>query len=682
MSRLYSRLARTLDLAAFVFGLAFLYIAAEHTVYWWDYGVYQDIATTTAASFAGSSGAGFSSLWASLSQDYTELFAVPLMPALWLFGTSRLVFIEAMALLFLLPLTLVLGKLAARLVPEAAASAFWTAVLVAVLTPAAWLPILRGFPDAAAALLVALALLAQLRPEDPLRSLRSGAWLALAMLVRRHFLLALPPLAVAIVLVSVLYPGAARRRWLGALREGLLLSLGALLVLSTLGYPFVHRVVTRDFGQLYAAYENPPAVVAGNILARYGWLTCGLAVLGFVLAARRRLADARATLLVGTFTAGMLAAWCLYVRQLGEQYMYHFLPFVVLGFILLWTAARSYGPRAEQCARILGSLLLATNMLLGLADLPIAYDSFAGRDLFAGNQAPLYRYDIDALQRMVRRLRELVPPETPVAVVASSPILNWSIVRGVDQGVRNAGDAPLDIPRIAEVDSRDRYPLGLLLKAGAAVVAEPLQLHLSSESQLTMVAAHTLLTEATPLAADYERLPETYELDHGVRAVIFKRVRISSAATGLDALQRIRRIVPERPGSEPDWEVLSSVFPFWVSRLLPDATDLVAHPNRRGDEPATRAVYQSPIVAPRVSGVLTFTDQRCQGVALRFGSLRDDATLEERVSLVRRPGEPGEFDLRVPLSAGESLAFELTLPEGPPALDFCLVKLSPLRVGP
>jgi hypothetical protein len=146
------------------------YVASERTFYFWDHAVFQDITWKTTAAFRDSAAAGFAELRRSYHDDYSALFAVPLVPFQLLFGESRLAYELALALVYFCPFALAVGGLATRLLIAPPRLTFWTAAWLTLLVPMSWVPGLRGYPDAGAATLVLLALTIQMRDLESQRT--------------------------------------------------------------------------------------------------------------------------------------------------------------------------------------------------------------------------------------------------------------------------------------------------------------------------------------------------------------------------------------------------------------------------------------------------------------------------------------------------------------------------------
>src|SRR3974377_935167 len=101
-------------------GSVLSYVSQERTFYWVGLANYQNIAYRTADQFQTSPAKAFNAIRGSMREDYNALFAVPLLTFLILQGKSRSVYELALALLYLLPFSLVIGAIASRMIVAAA----------------------------------------------------------------------------------------------------------------------------------------------------------------------------------------------------------------------------------------------------------------------------------------------------------------------------------------------------------------------------------------------------------------------------------------------------------------------------------------------------------------------------------------------------------------------------------
>jgi len=395
-----------------VVAVTYVYVSSEHVFYWSDYSGYQNITHDIAARYHESPLAAARAVAGSLFVDYNALFTIPILPVVLLFGDSRIVFELAIAIAYLLPFTLVLGLIAVRLIPGQPRAVFYSTVAVALLTPFTWVPTLRGYPDTGAACLVGLAVWAyvldtrlQRRWQIPL----IGCLLALAMLFRRHF--AYDGLAFLAAMACVALGRFAlearqqpRAAWRALLTSSLRIGLTAgsmLVVLFTVGLPFMYHVLSQNVTALYASYMEPVSQSLQWFVWAYGWIVCLAAVIGLGMGMLARSIRRETATFIGLFGGLLFLAWILIVRQSADHYTLHFTPAIVLGLAALgWTIWRKTAGLARGLAVGLGSVFLLTNLVLGLTPDRVEVNPTLS-SLFAGKSAPLNRPDYGEVGNLI-----------------------------------------------------------------------------------------------------------------------------------------------------------------------------------------------------------------------------------------------------------------------------------------
>ena len=94
-------------LALAVGALACAYMSQESFVYFWDYSNFHGIAVRFADALMADPRAGAAMFVDALAQEYNLIFALPLLPVIALTDGSRLAYIVALAVLYLVPFALV-----------------------------------------------------------------------------------------------------------------------------------------------------------------------------------------------------------------------------------------------------------------------------------------------------------------------------------------------------------------------------------------------------------------------------------------------------------------------------------------------------------------------------------------------------------------------------------------------
>jgi hypothetical protein len=692
------RLLVALAIAAIVVA----YATAEQTFHYWDYVAYQDMTILKSIQVREAVQGGWNALWNELrstyessGKDYSDLHALPLVPLVLLFGDGRTIYIVALALIYLLPYTLLVIALARRLVPQAGQAIGWLAAGLTLATPAIWQPTLRGYPDTAAAALVGLAVLLfidDMRLERLRHNVLIGIALAVAVLVRRHFLYEIITFFLCLVVFAPLAHGVFQARSLKTALDALLKAwLRVALVVAVtvgslclLGWPFVYRLLRVDFGQLYASYQNPAGATLSYYVSSYGLLFVAMAVLGLALGIRSGLISRQVAAFALLFLTVSLAQWCFLVGQFGIHYTLHFTLWIVLGLVALtWQCLVRLRSRVYAVALTLLGLCYGLNALIGLTPLGASVPSSIWW-LFATSIPPEQRNDRAELEQIVTFLREHAEADEPIFVAASSGTLSsdllWHVDRELHEEVLSYRAEEFWKTRgltiyqwTPFVDSRDDLPLEKLLGAQFVVIATPFQHHLRAEEQDLVRMVLTAFEEQWPLAQDFEAFPESYKLHNGVEATIYRRIRPTDTETVIATHAAMVAFAGESPNYQD-----------WISM---DASEHYISPSPDGSTKATlhlpagasTSLIQVAGTGGAIRGQLSAYGAACGTVSLRLSGLQaDGARLEAVETQIVSDVSEQPASLQV---AGPYTRIDVTVPAQGGA-GTCWVVIDGLRTGP
>lgn len=552
-------------LGLFVAGFVTFYVNQEHFFYFYDGVGYHSVAVEVVNLFSEAPFKALSTIRTSVQQEYNTYYTLPLIPWLLVFGESRLAYLSGIALFYQLPYILLMGALAARLLPEQKRLAFLIAALVALINPTAWGALLRGLPDVGAASLIALAAwiaLYDLSLKRWWQMVGVGVSLALAIIFRRHFTYAVIAFYTAL-LIQVLLVFLRQRRnerspakksaWMTLIRIGLT-SCITIITLVIIAYPMLVRIFTVNYATLYASYEWSVTQLVRFFGEQYGWILILLALAGIIWGLRTRLLNADRTIFILIFGSISVIAWFLFAGQRGTQYTLHFTFLIILGMTtLVLTSWDQLKPRWRGIVTFgLAGYLLLNGMFGLLVEIPYPAWKF-----FSFPYRPQIRSDYAEVERLVETLHQNLPQAAQVYVVDSSYKMNSDLLRKAEQARYGKDQALLNILDSPIVDSRDRYPLEELLKAQVVILSTPLQTHLRPEEQDVVSAVYNAFTEDWEIARDFELLPEAFNLADDTVLRIYRRTRPTSLETALRTFDQMKAQINERPGSQLDWLLLN-----------------------------------------------------------------------------------------------------------------------------
>jgi len=546
--------ARTIAAAALLLPPLFVacFLGAERTIHSWDHANYWLKVVDLTERFRSDPVAALSHALRSVTTDkYNELAALPLLPATLWIGTGRIAYGVAVAVVFGVPVMLLLAALVRRFTGAQQDDPLpaLVALLAAALLPQLWFPVLVGGLDLIGCIPM-LAVFLLLAPDPlavgPRRAFAVGLLLGTLPLLRRwyaFFSVSLLATYAVIALGPVLLgrlrtprgrdataaadPGAAGHAQRSAIAWLAMLG-GASLVALPLAGPVLHDVFLRDHVFLHAPYRTTPG--AAGALWRtwmyFGSITLVAAVLGFALAVREA-SVRRLALLVGLQAIVLLLSFNL-VQTFGANHFYLVVPallvFESLAIVRFVAAAASPSARRRRLALAVG--ILALNFAIVLLP-PLSTSGARMTAPLTGlfgrvRHAPQHRTDLDEIARLARAVAALRAERGggSVYVLASSNVLNPDVLRNAHLALPDRSDVPDLRSAIApgvHVDRRDGFPLDLL-SADIVVTADPPQIHLAPEEQQVVLVPLAELAAGTTIGRSFRTLPERFALDDGVVA--------------------------------------------------------------------------------------------------------------------------------------------------------------------
>ncbi|MBC8136480.1 MAG: hypothetical protein H8F28_11385, partial [Fibrella sp.] len=576
---------------AVAFLFARTYMSAEHFFYFWDFAAYTDLLAQATAGIRDTGiRQGLLSIHASTEGEYNQYFTLPLLPfALPLGGLTRVRFVEALAVLYVVPLCLVAGSITASLFSTAEderrkRALFWLGATFCLLLPATWSAVLRAYPDVFACFfaLLAVSLYCNRGMKFSLpRAIGIGACLAATMLLRRHF--TYPALAfygAFVIHQAVLVWGDPERSpWFGrfkvAVSRGLLVFGGHISVLLIFGKPFVRNLFRNNYYELYTSYLSPLPVLVQFFGGCLGWSIVAVACLGWITAFVIKKRPAQQTELLFPFLFCVLLGgiWMFAVRQTGPHYLLHFLLFLIIGLTGLTLLPKG---------RVIAGAMVA---LLGLNMLNLALPPERSpipevvRPFLAAPRPPLYRRDYAEMTRYMATLRTLAAPDHSVFVGGSSERINNDLLSHTDPGLPGLlapGSPAATLPPVRfvgspHVDSRDRYPLEPLLESDIVSLPFPAETHLAPKEQKVVLMSGRLFGEKSPVTIretdtpqadtiatlfqrDFVALPQSFTMENGTRLRLYRRVRPTPILTAARTLAWMRDVTDGKtPGGQNRW---------------------------------------------------------------------------------------------------------------------------------
>lgn len=556
-----------------------IYITSEQNFHWWIDWYYPTLEMANALKESPKEAIAL--LVKSLGQERNRLYTLPIIPFFWAFGDSRLTYQLGLALVYLLPLPLVMGAIAAQIIQTQRHFVFWLTALITLLVPVTWISTFMGIPDTGGAVFLGLAALVYLqdvRLKQWRRVPAIGVLIGLAILLRRPFIYGGFALMAAIgIQAFIFFAIEAQKRPLVAGRSLLmvgvrLLFMGATTIatLMTVAPGFTYGALTIDYRTLYTSWSLPFSDSFGLYGAYYGLGTWLIVAIGYSAAIMTRAVMLPAIVFTGISGVISLIIWTVVLRYGNVFYSLQTTPFVIIGIIaFFWTTWIRQTGKRRQIMLAVASCYLVFNFIIGMT--PIGKISSVLQPFFALSAPPLVRSDYDQVLKLVEYLRKIAPKEEAIFVVGAQRLhLDSSLVKVAELMQYGRERRILNVLQVPKVNSRDEYPLQPLLQAqyvvvpshlpdypgvpvNAAVVGEWLP---NQEHEVVRVVFDAF-SKNWEIAKDFKLLPTQFNWQDNTTVRIYQRIRPTSLATTVRTLEVMRRQIVQRPGSQLDWIGLS-----------------------------------------------------------------------------------------------------------------------------
>ena len=691
------------------------YVNSEHTFYAGDFApvYYHNAVQLVVRAWRQSPAEAIIEIWQSLGQDHNQLFTIPLLPLALLFGDSRTSYIVSVAVVYLLPWSLVMGAIASRLLllgnPKII---FWLTTFITILLPMTWLPALRGYPDVGGAVVIGIAYLLIISPKKsqglspeslslPLlqsssppifnriswrRLITLGFCLGLAMLFRRHFVYADLALlgGAAVEEIGLIFINQ-KQVIRGILNLGGRIAVVGAIALLTIMIPareFTTRALTTDFRGLYASWSLTFTDIFTYYLNFYGWLTWILVIIGFILGfILVTLPFQRGVFIISTGIISLVNLLVI-LRYDSLQYTLHFTPFIVLGLItLLVTSYRKFTNKLRLIT-IVSGVYLGINFLfmltgLGKFNLPL-------RSIFAANYPPQVRQDYQQIQKLTNYLRQVAAKKEPIYVISSSAmdLLSRDVLVNAETTFYGKEKTILNFLSPQSFDSSSSYPLEDLLQSKYVVVTEPMQYRFSVEHHDVARVAYEVFAKNWEFSQDFRRLPETFRLENGSVVSIYQRTRPTTISIAIKTLGKMQQEIKERPGGQPDWISIGQQFPLTIQQQSSMVYQINTQAGYRNRLPTTALIYLQPLPSiVQVKGLIKFPDQQCLGVSLKLSIYNQQGQRITTTETLKTPQFPPVFFLSSTTKQGDYLVWQVISSDDRELIDHCGVEISNLTLG-
>ncbi len=488
-----------------------LYTVISKTVYFWDDATYWEISRMIMAKPLNLQ--FIKDVYISITTaDYNYLSALPV--AIWMkiFGGTRVSYIIAITLMYLIPTQIMIYKLCEKL-----SKAPWVAFLVTVISIPALLYItFIGFIDVGGVLIGVscyyLYYTDTFKKRPWVKYVILGVLLAVIMLFRRYFAFFAVSFITAMIIDVILFRRSSR---------GLLITLGTLAgVIVIFFFLFITNILLKDYGNLYSGYRYN-IFTDLKLITRYYGLMFLIMVFASVPFTIKKKGDMRCIMPL----LQVLICWGMFVttQTHGQQHLLLYIP----GFaVLIMLGLNAVNRHNVFWAVSVIAVITFISPFIPRKQ-PDNIQEIKGLAL-----APTYsvkaekRGDINHLVALKSNLDKAVPEGEICGVLSSSFTLNASILLNVEPSL-NREPCRMDsyIVGLPEVDSRDWWRLEEIYNCDYILVATPAQTHLAEGQQTIIIEAVNSFINNTDFAKAYTKVNDFSARIADVDVKLYRRVR-------------------------------------------------------------------------------------------------------------------------------------------------------------
>lgn len=482
----------TLCLLALIFSV--LYVLMSKTVYFWDDSTYWDIGRMLADKPLNF---GFiKDVYNSAgTSDYNYFVAVPVSLWMKIFGITRVSYIVAVFAFYLMPAYMFIYLIAKKMCQKP----LFACVITLLMLPSMWYITVIGFIDVAGVVVALgcyyLYMTKVLNSRKYLKYILLGVMLAFIMIIRRYFAFFTVSFVTVMIIETILFSRKFKELFIT------LLSLGFVLVV--LFYPFFTNILLKDYGALYSSYKYSFATDLKLITRYFGLVTLLLILSGTVYVAVKN-KEKRGFLVLGQLL--ICAIMFVSTQTHGQQHLLLYVPGMTVMLIFI---ANSATKRKLILLLCIISLVNTISPCINRKQ-PQNIQEIKALSMFPTYSVkPKKRTDINSVLALKRTLDKKIPEGATCGVLASSFVLNSSILINVVPSLNMKENREDNyIVGLPEVDSRDYWRLNELYECDYILVATPAQTHLAPGEQTIITRAVESFKNKTDIAMAFSEISD------------------------------------------------------------------------------------------------------------------------------------------------------------------------------
>jgi len=538
----------------FIYFHVIIFVGLEHPVYYWDYVGYYNVWYNLSSIQSDSTALWFKLIIDSMKgNEYNLLPIAFLFPFYYLPLYTRTAYILAVSICYLIPVTLLLTLLFKRALSCQSPYLwlFFIFIFALTFTPF-WSPSLRGNPDISGLIPIILVILFLLKNNLSNKiTIRNvfilGFLLWLPFALRRWYAYTIVSLYLTLPVFSFFIHHQMNK---ASLKEVLTIGIQFLLsgfislfLVIFLQKELIFKILNTDYSTIYSAYHFGFKETILKSIKLFGLYLFPFFMIGAVWSVFSKKNVAKC---LGLLAATNLLISYIFFTRTQTPDLHHHLPFSLwffilsaLGIYITFNLIKSH--KIKRYFLVLVSLLSAFIFVFTFYD-------FGQKNIFRGPVFPAKNYPLRLVniynyRELALDIEQWAKNGKKVSLIASGHIFNEGMILSINNNIMASYANNFYIPGYA--DLRDGIRINSMM-TDYVIVSDPVQTHLPHGQNVITIPIQELLS-GTSIGAAYKQLPNKYELDEGVEAIVFEKIRPFTQKEAQEFFGKFIAIYP-------DWE--------------------------------------------------------------------------------------------------------------------------------
>lgn len=491
------------------------------------------------------------------SQDYNPLASSIIAPIYFIFGGSRFIFISAIAVCYLIPVSYLTYLIVRDATNIRSNATFAVCLLISVSFVGYWKPILRGYPDIVAMIPLLFCIYYMQHHSfsfkiDLKRALFVGFLLWLPFVLRRWYAYTIVATYLALPLADLIWNKATnyKNALINIVINFSIAGATSILLVIFFQKDVAIRAITTDYSSIYSAYGLPVMESIYKTIAHIGYFLFVSCSLSFFIS-YFTIKSSRKIIFIISFI--FVLSYILFVRTQspGHQHEIPFVTWMLIPLLIVTTKLLDNIKNSELKAQSIVVMILFSILITSVSIYRSLFSDWFGRTFFPEKVYQLKLDNYENYLNMISYIKERVLTGNVkyVSVISSGGVLNQSMLKYMAKG-------SLDnrIKLTPQVDLRDGIPIDSLLSEYLVVVT-PIDTHLPHGQEVIKITANEVMS-GKGLGSHYEEI-KRFQLANGAFGVVYKKTSPFTTSEVKDFIFKFSKHYPEWQDKYENDKVLS-----------------------------------------------------------------------------------------------------------------------------